>query len=76
MRLIGFLLAFLGCYSFVVNKDFESFIFIPIGIIIAFFDIIIYYIKLKIFFKLHKDSKENVNSIQAPRARKPRRPRT
>jgi hypothetical protein len=74
IRGIGFVLMIFGIIL-LGYSDYSGFLFLIVGVPLIFYDLISYYIKLKIFFKLNQENESERYQSNAPRVRKPRRPK-
>ena len=74
IRSVGFVLAIFGLVM-VASSDFWGVLFIVIGVPLIFYDLVAYYVKLKIFFKLNKQNEDSKFHANPPRVQKPRRPK-
>jgi hypothetical protein len=59
----------------IASSDFWGTVLIVIGLPLIFYDLVSYYIKLKIFFKLNNQNENTKYQANPPRVRKPRRPK-
>ena len=76
IRAIGVGLVLFG-FVLLGYSDYTGLLLLFLGIPLIFYDLVAYYIKLKIFFKLNNANKSEATNYQAtaPRVRKPRRPK-
>jgi hypothetical protein len=74
IRSVGFFVAIIGVVM-IASSDFWGMLLIVIGVPLIFYDLVAYYVKLKIFFKLNKQNENSKFHANPPRAQKPRRPK-
>ena len=74
IRSVGFFLAIIG-FVMIASSDFWGVLLIVVGVPLIFYDLVAYYVKVKIFFKLNKQNEDSKYQANPPRAQKPRRPK-
>ena len=74
IRSVGFFLAIIG-FVMIASSDFWGVLLIVVGVPLIFYDLVAYYVKLKIFFKLNKQNEDSKFHANPPRVQKPRRPK-
>jgi hypothetical protein len=74
IRSVGFFVAIIGVVM-IASSDFWGVLLIVFGVPLIFYDLVAYYVKLKIFFKLNKQNEDSKYHANPPRAQKPRRPK-
>ena len=74
IRGIGFVLIVFGLIL-LGYADFSGIFFLIVGVPLIFYDLVAYYIKLKIFYKLNNENESEKYQVNPPRVRKPRRPK-
>ena len=74
IRSVGFFLAIIG-FVMIASSDFWGVLLIVVGVPLIFYDLVAYYVKLKIFFKLNKQNEDSRYKANPPRVQKPRRPK-
>lgn len=74
IRAIGLVLMLFGVIMLGTN-DYYGVLFVIGGLPLVFYDLVSYYIKLKIFYKLNNENEDSKYKVDAPKVRKPRRPK-
>lgn len=74
IRAIGLVLMLFGVIM-LSNDDYYGVLLLIGGLPLVFYDLVSYYIKLKIFFKLNNENEESKFQVEAPKVRRPRRPK-